>query len=179
MLPDWKRNHVAAHVAELAQAVFGRPGGRRPATLPKVLIEAREQVSLLLEHLDQVGEDAWMYALADVLWEESADRVHLQSPMVTLDKAIEVALVAQRDSGKKSGGQYRDPMIGQFITALVMIYRQAAKKPPRHTTDKETGPPKSEFNHFAEACIGMFYPSDGIHWTAVREEMRLITIIDW
>lgn len=178
-LTDWKRNHVSARVAELAQAIFGRPGGRRPAALTRVLREAREQLRLLLGHLDQIGEDAWMYAFADVLWEETANREHLQSLLATLDEAIKVALVAQRNSGKKTGGQYRDPRIGQFITALAMIYRQEAKKPPRHTTDKKTGLPKSEFNHFAEACIGMFYPSDDIHWTAVREEMRLLTVIDW
>lgn len=178
-LPDWKRNHVAARVAELAQAVFGRPGRRRPATLHRVLREAREQLRLLLDHLDQVGEDAWMYALVEVLWEESAHRGHLQCLLATLDEAIDVALVAQSDSGKKVGGQYRDPRIGQFITSLAMIYRQEAKAPPRHTTDKRYGLPKSDFNHFVEACIRIFYPSNHINWTAVREQMRFITVIDW
>ena len=45
-LPDWKRNHVAARIAELAQAVFGRPGVRRPATIPKVLKKARKQFEI-------------------------------------------------------------------------------------------------------------------------------------
>ena len=178
-LPDSKRNRVASRVAELAQAIFCRPGGRRPATVTRTLREARKQVCLLLKHLDQVGEDAWMYTLADVLWEESPEREQLQGLLVRLDEAIKVALVAQRNSGKKTGGQYRDSRIGQFITALAVIYRQETKKLPRHTTDKKTGLPTSEFNTFAEACIGIFYPSDHIHWTAVREQMRLLTILDW
>ena len=76
-LPNSKRNRVASRVAELAQAIFCRPGGRRPATVTRTLREARKQVSLLLEHLDQVGEDAWMHALVDVLWEESPERGQL------------------------------------------------------------------------------------------------------
>ncbi len=178
-LPNWKRNHVAARVAELAQSVFMRPGQRRPETVTKELNKARLQLRSLLDHLDQVGEDAWMYALADVLWEESADRGHLQDLLMKLDKANEIALAAQRGYGKKPSGRYRDPRIGQFITALAVIYLQETGKSPRHTTDPENGHPKSDFNHFAEACIHIFYPAELINWTAIREQMRFVTAIDW
>ncbi len=177
-LTDSERIRVAHQIADLAQRIFGRPGRRRPIAAAQELNKARDQLQLLFSDLDQMGEDTWMFVLPDVLWKESEYRKVLRRLLKALHKASTIAHLAQQVSGKAPSGRYRDPRIGQFITALAVIYLRTTIKPPHHTTDTKTGFPKSEFNKFVQACIRIFVPYD-ISWTAIRELMRLVTTINW
>ena len=133
----------------------------------------------LLTKFERIGEDVWMYALGEVLWEESVHRDHLHSLLENLNEAIKVAQAAQHASGKKPSGRRRDQRVGQFITALAMIYLRVTGKPPLHTVDPETGHPISDFNKFVQNCVSKFVPGQQINWAAVREQMRFVTNIYW
>lgn len=178
-LPDWKRQRIADQIADLAQNIFKRPGSRRPTIVIRELKSAHDQLETLLTEFDQIGEDVWMYALVDVLWQESVHRDHLHSLLTNLNEAIEVAQAAQFASGKKPSGRRRDQRIGQLITALAMIYLRVTGKPPLHTVDPKTGYPISDFNKFVLNCISKFVPGQHINWRAVREQMRFVTKIYW
>lgn len=172
-------------VARAVAGAFGVPSPPRLTLQRDRLAKFRDQLKLAFSAYDELDRETAGFL------EEIAERDGYRKPFSTLFERLRPfleqigELIKGLDEeaiayGEALGGPDHDPRIQRLVVGLAVIYQNHVGKPPRHTTDKETGGHLSEFNTFVEDVFEYFLGDQDLPPTAMREAMRHAAArLDW